>query len=68
MAEIQQLSPRRREVFDLIIAGKGNREIAMAMEISYHTVISHRRAIMLCLGTSNAVQLTMLASRAGVLR
>jgi two-component system response regulator TtrR len=46
VARMASLSPREREVLDLVIAGKMNKTIADAMQISIKTVEAHRARVM----------------------
>lgn len=43
---LAQLTQREREVLDLVVAGRTNREIAEALEISVKTVEAHRAHLM----------------------
>jgi two-component system response regulator TtrR len=43
---LAQLTQREREVLDLVVAGRMNREIAEKLEISIKTVEAHRAKIM----------------------
>jgi len=43
---LAQLTQREREVLDLVVAGRTNREIGEALEISVKTVEAHRAKIM----------------------
>lgn len=45
-ARLAQLTHREREVLDLVVAGRMNREIAEALQISIKTVEAHRAKIM----------------------
>jgi len=45
-ARLAQLTQREREVLDLVVAGRMNREIAEALAISIKTVEAHRAKIM----------------------
>ena len=45
-ARLAQLTQREREVLDLVVAGRMNREIAEALRISIKTVEAHRAKIM----------------------
>lgn len=67
MEAIERLSPRQREVFELIVRGKRNSEIADLLGIKTYTVKQHRRLMMMNLGTANASQVILLAIRAGVI-
>ncbi len=66
MEMIKKLSPRRREVFDMVVRGKRTSEIARELGIAEGTVKQHRQMIMVQLQVSNAVQMTLLAARAGL--
>ncbi len=43
---LESLTPREREVMDLVVAGKPNKNIARALEISQRTVEIHRARVM----------------------
>jgi len=58
---IEQLSPREREVMDLLVLGKGSKEIAAELNISSKTVDVHRVHIMDKMGVRSVVELTRLA-------
>jgi RNA polymerase sigma factor (sigma-70 family) len=45
-ARIESLTPREREVMDLVVAGKANKKIARALGISQRTVEIHRARVM----------------------
>jgi RNA polymerase sigma factor (sigma-70 family) len=45
-ARLAQLSQREREVLELVVAGRMNREIAEKLDISIKTVEAHRSRIM----------------------
>ena len=45
-ARIAQLTPRERQVMDLVIAGRSSKNIAQVLTISQRTVENHRAAIM----------------------
>jgi two-component system response regulator NreC len=61
------LSPREREVADLIIDGSSNQEIALQLEISVTTVQTHRSHIMEKLDLRNYGELIRYAIRHGVI-
>ena len=65
---IDMLTKRQRQIFDLVVAGKTSREIAAQLGIKTSTVKTHRETIMLILNVRSAVQLTVLAARAGVIK
>lgn len=60
------LSRRELEVLTLIVAGRSNKEIAAALEISVNTVAVHRANIMDALGLRNAAELVVHAIRHGL--
>ena len=62
------LSCREREVFDLIIAGRSNPEIAGQLFVSVKTVETHRTNLMRKLGMHNLAQLMRFAAIQGLLR
>lgn len=43
---LQKLSPREREVFDLLLQGSASKEIAKTLQISYKTVDVHRASLL----------------------
>jgi len=57
---IEQLSPREREVMDLLVLGKGSKEIAAQLNISSKTVDVHRVHIMEKMGVRTVVELTRM--------
>ena len=54
---LAQLTQREREVLDLVVAGRMNREIAEKLDISIKTVEAHRAKIMEKLGVDSVAQL-----------
>ena len=60
------LSPRERQVLQLIAEGHGTREIAARLTVSVKTVESHRKQIMDKLDLHNVAQLTKYAIREGL--
>lgn len=54
---LAQLTQREREVLDLIVAGRMNREIAEILDISIKTVEAHRSRVMEKLGVSSVAEL-----------
>jgi len=59
-----KLSPREREVLDLVIAGKMNKTIADAMNISIKTVEAHRAKVMDKMGAKSLAELVQLVMQA----
>jgi len=60
---VSQLSAREREVFDLLIVGRSNGEIAQTLFISPKTVETHRTRIYKKLGIASLAELVWLAAR-----
>jgi RNA polymerase sigma factor (sigma-70 family) len=62
---IADLTPREREVFELVLEGKSNKEIARQLGIGQRTVETHRAAVMKKVGARSIpelVRLTMIGS------
>jgi len=62
------LSPREREVLQLIAEGKTNDEIAEVMSRSIHTVRNHRARLMRKLNVRTAAELVRVAESRGWIR
>jgi FixJ family two-component response regulator len=62
-ARFASLKPREREVFDLIIAGRLNKQIAEELGIAERTVKLQRAQVMAKLGAGSAAELGRLAER-----
>jgi two-component system response regulator NreC len=62
---LDRLSRREREVFDLIIHGHSNDQIAARLFISRRTVETHRQHISQKLGVHSMLDLLRLAARVG---
>jgi len=54
---IAHLTPRERQVMDLLAVGNSSKEIATALNISVRTVESHRRTVLRKMEVTSAVQL-----------
>ena len=65
MRRLAHLTPREREVLELLIAGKPSKGIAAAMNVSVRTVEGHRRMVLSKMKVSSAAQLvrTVLGAR-----
>lgn len=63
-ARIAQLSPREREVLDLLMAGKSNKVIARDLGLSPRTVEIHRARLMTRLGVGSLAEAVRIAVRA----
>lgn len=59
------LTDRQRDVFQLLLAGHSNKEIARELGVLEGTVKVHVRAIMQKLGVKNRTQVAVVAARCG---
>ena len=67
-ALVARLTPREREVMDLLAAGKANKEIAFELGLSRKTVDIHRAHVMMKLGIdslTDLVRMQLTLDRAG---
>lgn len=63
LARIESLTPREREVFEMILAGWKTREMANALQLSVRTIETHRVHIMQKLNATSVADLVrMIAS------
>lgn len=63
-ARITSLSPRERQVLELLTAGKSNKEIARDLGLSSRTVEVHRARLMVHLGVGSLAEAVRLAVQA----
>lgn len=56
---VSKLSPRQREITEMIAQGKTEREIARAIGISRHTVKTHKRRMFEKTGCVSSVELAV---------
>jgi two-component system, NarL family, response regulator NreC len=61
------LSPREREVLQLIAEARTNKEIAQLLAISLATVETHRARLLQKLNIRNAAELVLYATRRGII-
>jgi DNA-binding NarL/FixJ family response regulator len=64
---IEQLTPRQREVLQLIVEGSTTKAIAQILKISVKTVETHRAQLMSRLGIYDVAGLVRYAIRAGII-
>ena len=62
--DLDQLTPREREILDLVAQGQANKEIAVALGISERTARTHVSHVLRKLGVSSRTQAALLANRA----
>jgi FixJ family two-component response regulator len=67
LSRIATLTPRERQVFELVIRGKTNKEIASALGATERTMKAHRNGVMTKMQVRSLVELVSLAERVGVL-
>lgn len=61
---LAHLTPREREVMELLVAGKTSKEIATALRVSVRTVEGHRRMVLSKTNVSSAALLVRLVLNA----
>jgi FixJ family two-component response regulator len=66
-AQIASLTPREREVFELVIRGKTNKQAAIALGTTERTIKAHRHRVMEKTQVQSLAELVSLAERAGIL-
>ena len=66
-AHIAKLTPREREVFELVIRGQTNKQIANALGCTERTIKAHRQRVMEKMQVRSLAELVSLAERVGVL-
>ena len=62
---IARLTPRERQVMDLLALGNSSKEIAATLKISARTVEGHRRVVRRKMGVSSVAQLARAVARLG---
>ncbi|OSI64472.1 MULTISPECIES: response regulator transcription factor [Bradyrhizobium] len=66
-ARLSKLTPRERQVFDLIVRGRLNKQIAHALGTTERTIKAHRHGVMEKLQVRSLAELVSLAERIGLL-
>jgi FixJ family two-component response regulator len=66
-ARISALTPREREVFELVIRGDTNKQVARALGCTERTIKAHRHRVMEKTRAQTLAELVSLAERVGVL-
>jgi RNA polymerase sigma factor (sigma-70 family) len=64
--QFERLTPREKQVFQLVVIGRLNKQIALELGISEKTVKVHRGRVMEKLGVRRVAQLVRLAARMGL--
>jgi FixJ family two-component response regulator len=65
-ARIAALTPREREVFELVVRGDPNKQIARALGCSTRTIKTHRHRVMEKMQVQSLAELVSLAERVSV--
>ncbi len=63
---IATLTPRERQVFELVVRGKQNKQIAGDFGCTERTIKAHRHSVMAKMQVDSLAELVSLAERAGV--
>jgi FixJ family two-component response regulator len=66
-ARIGTLTPRERQVFELVIRGKTNKHVANALGSTERTIKAHRQRVMEKMQVQSLAELVSLAERVGIL-
>jgi DNA-binding CsgD family transcriptional regulator len=64
---VQSLTPREREVFQLLALGKSNTEVAKSLGMSLGTAKKHRENLQRKLDCHSAAELALLAIKEGLI-
>ena len=62
------MTPRERQVFELVIRGKTNKQVAAVLGATERTIKAHRHRVMEKMEVQSLAELVSLAERAGILR
>ena len=65
-ARAGRLTPREREVFELVVRGEPNKQIARAIGCTTRTVKAHRHNVMVKMQVKSLAELVSIAERIGV--
>ena len=65
-AHVAALTPRERQVFELVIRGNTNKQIARALGCTERTIKAHRHRVMEKMQVRSLAELVSLAERVGV--
>src|SRR5260221_200272 len=65
-AHIATLTPRERQVFDLVVRGKINKQIAFALGPTERTIKAYRHMVMEKMDVQSLAELVLIAERLGL--
>ena len=63
---VGHLSPRERQVFERVVRGKMNKEIARELGSTERTIKAHRQRVMEKIHVTSLAELAMIAERIGI--
>jgi FixJ family two-component response regulator len=66
-SQIGLLTPRERQVFELVVRGKINKQIAVQLGATERTIKAHRHRVMEKMQVQSLAELVSIAERAGIL-
>jgi FixJ family two-component response regulator len=66
--QLDTLTPREHQVFELVVQGKINKQIAQQLGATERTIKAHRHKVMEKMGVQSLAELVSMAERMGVLR
>ena len=66
-AHIAKLTPREREVFELVVRGNTNKQVGKLLGTTERTIKAHRHRVMEKMQVQSLAELVSLAERAGIL-
>jgi RNA polymerase sigma factor (sigma-70 family) len=66
-AHIASLTPREREVFELVVRGRTNKQVANEIGATERTIKAHRHRVMEKMQVQSLAELASLAERVGIL-
>ena len=64
-AHVAALTPRERQVFDLVVRGNTNKQVARALGCTERTIKAHRHRVMEKMQVRTLPELVSLAERVG---
>jgi len=67
-AQLDTLTPREHQVFELVVQGKINKQIAQQLGTTERTIKAHRHKVMEKMGVQSLAELVSIAERMGVVR
>jgi FixJ family two-component response regulator len=67
-ARLARLTPRETQVFELVVQGRINKQIARQLGATERTIKAHRHKVMEKMGVDSLAELVSMAERLDVLR